>query len=174
MEIIMGILAGAGIGGVAAIALYLLGFVVEIFNLACMIVSCDCDRGDALPFMWDFTVFLKVMLFCAVSGAIIGLIYGACRYKERLEKDEFYASREHAESVRRQEIRWAEEYRKKAQVANTVCENNLNLYKFPVKADYLAEKKMTAIIDVLAEASELQGRMNTVADEVLEMGGEKK
>lgn len=69
-----GLFIGAGI----ALALYALGFVIELGNCACGILTCDCDRGDALPFMWTDNSFKTCIMWTTVGGAVIGGIYGMC------------------------------------------------------------------------------------------------
>lgn len=68
---------GLFIGMIVAVALYALGFVVELGNIACAILTCDCDRGDALPFMWSWDSFKTCFLWTTIGGTIIGGIYGA-------------------------------------------------------------------------------------------------
>lgn len=171
MEIILGVLGGAGIGAIVAIGLYVLGFAIEIFNCACMIATCNCDGDDALPFMWKGEAFLKVLIFCAICGAVIGLIYGIVQLKGRLDDNERMMSAEYAEIKRKRETQWASEVKKRVLNVHDICEKNLNQYKPLVETEYKAEKKMEEIIDSLTGAAELQGRVNALADAVIEMGG---
>lgn len=68
---------GLFIGAIIAVALYALGFVIELGNCACGILTCDCDRGDALPFMWSWDSFMTCIAWTTIGGAVIGGIYGA-------------------------------------------------------------------------------------------------
>lgn len=68
---------GLFIGAIIAVALYVLGFVIELGNCACRILTCDCDRGDALPFMWSWNSFLTCCAWTTIGSAVIGGIYGA-------------------------------------------------------------------------------------------------
>lgn len=68
---------GLFIGAIIAVALYALGFVVELGNCACGILTCDCDRGDALPFMWSWDSFMTCVAWTTIGGTVIGGIYGA-------------------------------------------------------------------------------------------------
>ena len=68
---------GLFIGAIIAVALYVLGFVIELGNCACGILTCDCDRGDALPFMWSWNSFWTCLAWTTIGGTVIGGIYGA-------------------------------------------------------------------------------------------------
>lgn len=68
---------GLCIGVIIAAALYVLGFVIELGNCAYSILTCDCNRGDALPFMWSGNSFLICMAWTTIGSAVIGGIYGA-------------------------------------------------------------------------------------------------
>lgn len=68
---------GLFIGVIIAVALYVLGFVFELVNCACGIFTCDCDRGDALPFMWSWNSFWTCFAWTTIGSAVIGGIYGA-------------------------------------------------------------------------------------------------
>lgn len=86
MTAILCMLAGAGIGAGVVLILYVLGFGVELLNCACQILTCNCDGGDAIPWMWSGDSFGHVLLFCTIAGAVIGLIYGI--YKMKATADE--------------------------------------------------------------------------------------
>jgi predicted translin family RNA/ssDNA-binding protein len=91
MEVIKGLFKGIGFGLLAAPALYVLGFVLEI--LACFIpgwrcldntyfstnnnncIGCNCALGS----FWSGAFFWKAFIFLAIAGAAVGLIYGIVR-----------------------------------------------------------------------------------------------
>ena len=62
MTAILCMLAGAGIGAGVVLILYVLGFGVELLNCACQILTCNCDGGDAIPWMWSGDSFGHVLL----------------------------------------------------------------------------------------------------------------
>lgn len=66
-----GFFIGVGI----TMALYALGFVIELGNCACGIFTCDCDRGDALPFMWYGSSFFTCLAWTTIGSTVIGGIY---------------------------------------------------------------------------------------------------
>lgn len=79
---------GLFIGAIIAVALYALGVVIELGNCACGILTCDCDRGDALPFMWSWNSFWTCMAWTTIGSAVIGGIYGASLgIQEKRERD---------------------------------------------------------------------------------------
>lgn len=70
MTAILCMLAGAGIGAGVVLILYVLGFGVELLNCACQILTCNCDGGDAIPWMWSGDSFGHVLLFCTIADAV--------------------------------------------------------------------------------------------------------
>ena len=66
----LGALIGVGLG----LALYALGFVVEIFN--CTFACGDPTRKDAIPAMWEKGAFGNVIMYCSIGCCVIGSIYG--------------------------------------------------------------------------------------------------
>lgn len=174
MTAILAMLSGAGIGAVVALFIYLLGFVVELFNCACQIITCNCDGGDAIPIMWNVSAFLEVLLLCTIAGAVIGLIYGI--YKMKLANDEEAAKKAAAdlEKAKKQRIKWAEEVKQKALSVTNICEKNAKGYKPLITASYKANAQMDAIIKELANASELKGKVDAMADDVKTKGGVSK
>lgn len=174
MTAILSMLAGAGIGAVVAVALYILGFGVELINCACQIITCDCDGGDAIPAMWEGGSFVSVLMFCAIAGAVIGLIYGI--YKMKIASDEAARLRDAAnsEEARKQRIKWAGEVKQKAlNVANT-CDKNAKDYKPLISPTYQADSQMKSIINELADAAELRGKVDAMANDTKSKGGVSK
>ena len=174
MTAILSMLAGAGIGAGVALALYVLGFGVELLNCACQIITCDCDGGDAIPAMWEGGSFWSVLLFCTIAGAVIGLIYGI--YKMKVASDEAARLRDAAnsEEAKKQRMKWAGEVKQKAlSVANT-CDKNAKAYKPLITPEYKANAQMDSIINELANASELKGKVDAMANDTKTKGGASK
>ena len=152
MTAILAMLAGAGIGAGVALALYVLGFGIELLNCACQIITCDCDGGDAIPAMWDGGSFVSVLLFCTIAGAVIGLIYGI--YKMKVASDEAARLRDAAnsEEAKKQRIKWAGEVKQKALTVANTCDKNAKAYKPLIAPEYKANAQMDSIINELANA----------------------
>lgn len=174
MKAIITTLAGACIGAIAAIALYILGFCVELLNCACQIITCDCDGGDAIPIMWEGGTFWSILLFCTIAGAVIGLIYGI--YKMKAESDEEARRRAAAESeaAKNQRIKWAGEVKQKALSVANICEKNAKEYKAPISPIYKANSQMDVIMKELANAAELKGKVDAMANDTKTKGGASK
>lgn len=173
MTAILAMLAGAAIGAGVALALYVLGFGVELLNCACQIITCDCDGGDAIPAMWEHGSFMSVLLFCTIAGAVIGLIYGI--YKMKVASDEEARRRDAAnsEKAKKQRIKWAGEVKQKAlSVANT-CEKNAKEYKPLLTPTYKADSQMDEIMKELANAAELKGKVDAMANDTKKGGASK-
>lgn len=174
MTAILAMLAGAGIGAGVAIALYVLGFGVELINCACQIITCDCDGGDAIPGMWDGGSFVSVLLFCTIAGAVIGLIYGI--YKMKVASDEAARLRDAAnsEEAKNQRIKWAGEVKQKALSVANSCEKNGKDYKALISPNYKADSQMETIMKELANAAELKGKVDAMANDTKTKGGASK
>lgn len=171
MTIFLSVLAGAAIGAVVAIAIYVLGFCIEFIACTCNLLSCDLDADEALPFLWSWASFANVFIFCLCCGAIIGLIYGI--YQTKADADEAAARKyaEQSEEARRQRVEWADVAKKKALNVNNTCERYKSADKPLVSTTYEASSQMKEIMNELTKAAELQGKVNSIADELSKKGG---
>lgn len=171
MTAILAMLAGAGIGAGVAIALYVLGFGIELINCACQIITCDCDGSDAIPGMWNVGSFVSVLLFCTIAGAVIGLIYGI--YKMKVASNEAARLRDAAnsEEAKNQRIKWAGEVKQKALSVANSCEKNAKDYKALISPNYKADSQMDTIMKELANAAELKGKVDAMANDTKTKGG---
>ena len=69
---------GAAFGGLGAVGLFIVGFVLEIAHFGCAILTCDCDK----PMMFDWSGMWSLLFTCVIGGAVIGLFYGFYKAKE--------------------------------------------------------------------------------------------
>lgn len=174
MIAILSMLAGAAIGACVALVLYVLGFCIELINCACHIITCNCNGGDAIPYMWNGGAFLSVLLFCTIAGAVIGLCYGIYAMKSDRDSEIRRKAAEESEKAKHQRIKWAGEVKQKAlSVANT-CEKNAREYKPLIPQNYKINQQMDVIIKELANAAELKGKVDAMADDVKTKGGASK
>lgn len=171
MTAILWMLGGAATGAGVALILYVLGFGVELVNCACQILTCNCDGGDAIPGMWSGDSFLHVLLFCAIGGAVIGLIYGIYKMKAAADEETARRNAENSEEARKQRVKWADEVKQKALNVNNTCERNKSADKPLVSTTYQASSQMKEIINELIKAAELQGKVDSIADELSKKGG---
>ena len=124
MTIFLSLLAGAGIGVAAAIAIWLLSLIWSLLNCACHIVSCQWNASSPDPLSGD--AFLHVLLFCVIGGAIIGLIVGIVKTKAKYDEEAAKRNAANSEEARRQRERWAGEVKQKALTLNNTCNSNNN------------------------------------------------
>lgn len=174
MTAILSMLAGAGIGAIVTLVLYVLGIGVELLNCACQIVSFDCNGGNAIPIMWKSGTFVAVLLFCTIAGAVIGLTYGICKMK--MASDEVARIREAAklEEVKKQHVKFAGEVKQKALSVAITCEKNYKDYKTLISPIYNSDIQMDMIIKELANAAELKGKVDAMANDTKMKGGVSK
>lgn len=164
---------GALAGGVLAVLLYALGFGVELLNCACAIITCDCSREEALPGLWKGDSFINIFMFCLIGGAIIGLAYGLYKKKMELDAEAARKAAENSEEAQKQRVLWAEEIKKEANAIYKTCQANLSADKPLRSTTHKSSELMKEIVEELTNASELQGRVNAIADDV-SLRGEKK
>ena len=174
MTAFLWMLGGAAAGAVIVLILYFLGMCIELINCACNIVTCNCDGGDAIPAMWSGNSFLSVLLFCAIAGAIIGLIYGIYKMKAASNEAARLREAEQSEEAKKQRRKWADEVKQKALSIANACEKNAKNYKPLVSPSYKANVQMDTIISELANASELKGKVDAMAEDAKSKGGVSK
>lgn len=163
-------LAGAALGAVVAIGLYILGFGAELLNCVCNIITCNCDGGDAIPGMWRDGTFMSVLIFCVIGGAVIGFIYGLVKVKAANDAEIARRNAENSEGARKQRERWAGEVKSKAlNVANT-CEENYKNVSPLVNGTYKGDAQMSSILQELSNIAELKGKVEAMADDTKKGG----
>lgn len=160
-----GLLIGAGI----AVALYALGFGVELCNCACSIVTCNCDPQNALPFMWNGDAFKKCILVTTIGGGIIGGIYGAVlgiqernlRIKER--------NKMNSEAAAAHRKRNADTLRREVQRVLTsayVKQKQVNDYALP--ASYVGTERQKDGWEALKSAYDTNAELQAIVKEISE------
>lgn len=171
MTAILWLLGGATVGACVALVLYILGFGAELINCACQIITCNCDGGDAIPGMWSGDSFIQVLIFCVIGGAIIGLIYGIYKMKTAADEESARRNAENSEEARKERVKWADEVKQKALDINNTCEKNKALNSNLVSTTYQASSQMKDIVNELTKTAELQGKVNSIVDELARKGG---
>lgn len=175
MTAILWMLGGAVIGAVVSLLLYVLGFGIEILNCACQIITCNCNfDDDAIPGMWEDGAFFNVLIFCAIAGAIIGLIYGLYKMKVAADEEAARKSAENSEAARQQRVKWAGEIKQKALTVSGTCDKNKSADKPLVSTTYQAGSQMKDIVHELTKVAELQGKVDSIADDLTKKGGDQE
>lgn len=171
MTAILWLLGGAAIGAGVGLAIYILGFCVELINCACHIISCNCDFGNAIPSMWESESFLMVLIFCSICGAIIGFIYGLFKMKSINDAKIAKQNAEISEAARIQRVQWAAEIKQKSLTVSDTCESNHKSFSPLVSTTYTASAEMEKIMKEFAKVAELKGKVDVVANDFKKKGG---
>lgn len=158
---------GAAYGGLGAVGLFIAGFVLEIANFGCAILTCDCDK----PMMFDWSGMWSLLLICVIGGAVIGLFYGFYKAKEASDADAARIAAENSEEARKQRAKWASEVKQKALNVNNTCSRNKTSDKPLVSTTYKANAQMTEIMNELTKVAEKQGKVDSLAEELSKKGG---
>lgn len=160
-------LKGAAIGAGGAVCLFIAGFFIELLNLGCAILTCDCDK----PMVFDWSGMWGLLLICVIGGAIIGLFYGIYKAKEESDAETARKNAEASEEARKQRVRWAGEVKQKALNVNNTCSGNKSSNKPLVSTTYKSAAQMTDILNELTTVTEKQGRIDSLAEELSKKGG---
>lgn len=168
-------IGGALLGGLVALGLYVLGFGAEFINCACNIAACDFSGGDLIPAMWNWDSFIRVLIFCAIGGAAIGLVIGFSQARAKGREKAAERAAQKAESARRQRTEWAEQIQKKAREINGICSDNSDLADCPlVSATYQSGHELEQAFWALTKAAAVRGEIKTWAENSAEKGGTGK
>lgn len=160
---------GALWGACGAIVVVVIGFCIEFLNVGCAILTCDCNRE--FVFAWSGGGVFGVFLLCIIGGAIIGSIYGLCKAKEFSDAELARKNAENTEEARKQRVKWASEVKQKALNVNNICSKNKEADKPLVFTDYKANDQMIYIMSELTKIAELQGKIDSLIEELSEKGG---
>lgn len=162
-KLFTGLAIGVGIG----LALYVLGFIIELFNCACHIVTCNCEGNDALPFMWNGIAFRNCMIFCTAGGGIVGGFYGmilgiqersARLAAERAERDR---------NALEQRQKYAQELKKESQgVLSSVYNIQTQAKKFEQEPTYSACDNQKAGWTLLKNAYHINEDLKRITEEI--------
>ncbi len=69
---------GLAVGLAAALALYGAGFLFEMCQCTCNILTCKYNNWEEyLPFLWSWNFFIGCLIFCVICGGIVGFVIGA-------------------------------------------------------------------------------------------------
>ena len=153
---------GAGLGAISAVGLFIIGFGLEFVNLGCAILTCDCDRD----MMFEWSGMWGLFIFCLIGGAIVGACYGVYRRKEDEEAEIARQKAENSEEARRQRVAWASQAKQKALNLNNECSKNKTADKPLVSTTYKADIQMADIMAALTKITEMQGRVDALAEEL--------
>ena len=77
-------LKGAAIGAIGAVCLFVVGFCIELFNMGCAILTCDCDK----PMVFDWSGMWGLLFICTIGGAVVGMVYGIYNFFRSTKNNE--------------------------------------------------------------------------------------
>ncbi len=161
---------GAAFGAIGAGCLFVIGFFVEVLNVGCAILTCDCDK----PKVFDWSGMWGLLFICVIGGAVIGMVYGIYKVKEENNAEKARRDAENSEEAQKQRMQWASEVKKKALNISNTCEANGSRNIPPlVSRSYKADTQMELILSEFANATELMGKIDAMAEEVQKGGGSK-
>lgn len=158
---------GAAIGIGSAICLFIVGFCIEVLNLGCAILTCDCDK----PTVFDWSGMWSLLAICTIAGAVIGCVYGIYKAKQDSDAEAARRKAESSEEARKQRVKWAGEIKQKALNVNNICSGNKTGDKPLVSTTYKSTSQMTEIINELTRVTEKLGKVDSLAEELSKKGG---
>ena len=161
-------LVGAVIGAIAAVCLFVIGGAIEVANFGCAILTCDCDK----PTVFDWSGMWGLLIICIIGGAVIGLFYGIYKVKQENDAEVARRNAENSEEARKQRVKWANEIKQKALNLERNCTKNRTSVKAVISTNYKASNQMSDIINELSKVAELQGKIDSISEELSKKGGD--
>ena len=113
-----------------------------------------------------------ILGLCTIGGAVIGLIYGIYKAKEESDADAARKNAEMSEEARKQRVRWANEIKQSASNLEAKCTSNRTSVKNVVSTDYKSSSQMTNIMNELFRVAEIQGKIDSISEELSKKGGD--
>ena len=104
-----------------------------------------------------------------IVGALIGLANGL--YKLQAASEEEARRIAAAEEAKNQHIKWADEVKQKALSVANSCAKNAEDCKSIISPNYMAASQMDVIMKELANAAELKGKVDAMANDTKTKGG---
>ena len=161
---------GAAGGAVLCALLFVYSLGAEIWN--CM---CDCfGDSSTAPVADEGSTYFFVFIICLGIGLMVGLFAAYCDRSERVSEEEQKRKEKESQEAKRQRIAWASEVQKKAHEVMKICNKNYNGLGPIIDAEYMADSQMITIADELANMSELNGKINSMAQDIKTKGGTEK
>lgn len=161
-------LVGAVIGAIAAVCLFVIGGAIEVANFGCAILTCDCDK----PTVFDWSGMWGLLIICIIGGAVIGLFYGIYKVKQENDAEVARRNAENSEEARKQRVKWANEIKQKALNLERNCTKNRTSVKAVISTNYKASNQMSDIMNELSKVAELQGKIDSISEELSKKGGD--
>ena len=170
MLIVKPTLIGGGIGSIVAIVLYIGSLFIEMFNCACQAITCDSSAGISNPILESSSTFW----FCAIGGAIVGFIYGLCKYLAAKNAEQDRLNAINSENARKQREKMASDIKQKNSTVISKCKSNADNIPSFISPNYKSKEQMENIIVELSNLSELQGKINGIVEDMNNAGGDLK
>lgn len=158
---------GAAYGIAGAIALVAVGLCVEVLNVGCAILTCDCDKST----VFEWSGIWGLLLICMIGGAIIGCVYGIYKEKQERDAEATRLRNENSEKARKQRVKWANEIKQKALNLERECTSNRGSVKAIVSTTYKRDNLMNDILIELSSMAEIQGKVENISENISGKGG---
>ena len=105
---------------------------------------------------------------------MIGAVYGLFKTLQDRQAAKKAAELEQSAAAKKQREKWASEVKQKALSVASTCDKNAKQYKALISPVYKADAQMDAIINELANAAELKGKVAAMANDIKAKGGASK
>lgn len=161
---------GAAAGAVLCGILFVYSLFAEAWNC-----FCDCFGGcNSLPEVNSGITFLFAFLICLGIGLLVGLFLAFSDRSSRIEEEERKRAEANSAEAKQQRIKWAKEVKHQALNIAKICSKNYKEYNDLVSPKYKAAIQMELIINELANATELKGKVDAMAINTKTNGGLSK
>ena len=162
-----------------------IGFILSIF-IGCQAV-CSCGEewlnafiscagetgtcsGGLEKYINDPSV-KNCLIFSTLICSLIGAVYGLFKTLQDSRAAKKAAELEQSAAAKKQREQWASEVKQKALSVARTCDKNVKEYRALISPIYKADAQMDAIISELANAAELKGKVDAMANDTKTKGG---
>ena len=119
-----------------------------------------------------FDMLLTLVIIALIAGG--ALIYFVHKKRILKEKEARKKAIADSEEAKKQRIKWAGEVKQHALNVDNICGRNAKEYGPLITPTYKADAQMDLIISELANAAELKGKLDAMANDTKTKGGASK
>lgn len=113
----------------------------------------------------------RILLYSIIGCAVIGIIVLINKKVKKNDADSAHMLADRSDEVRQIKEKWTEKVKQKAKSVSTICDSNEAYEGQIVFTKYQADSVLSDIMYELEKTAELQGKVNSIADELRGKGG---
>lgn len=124
--------------------------------------SSDKSINFGLSGMWG------IMIICSICGAVIGYF----KARQERKKEEAIRVAANSKEAHKQRLKWANEIKQKSLNLQKKCTRNRESVEHVVSTIYKSSDQMSNIMRELSKVAELQGKIDSISQELSKKDGD--